>query len=506
MKKILSLFAILSVVHVFGQKLYSDLSTGLNSMSTLGIVEPKESSSNVHSIYTMHVFNHYSLNTDDLQYQLSEVIIEDDVTIGNTYNLDDILQPNEHILQQIVKDGKWYVLGYEKRSDSVKQYFIKELQVENGIVEFITNGIYTEIDTTKGKSVITKARILDDHRIAFCGSKRNTTEEESYSLFIIYDELAESLFEVTTPRTSETSGVKFFQDAFIANDTLYAHYALAQKRLLVFDDDYKYLEFRSLSESVTKPGNSDYSFGTSINYSRWGKDHVISGRTFTDFNRKFDDDFYLQLYDSSFTLIYDERYYLEDIETVPYYNSFVPLNDNYGIMISSLSLGNFGFNFPHDLNLRLINKTTRETSLFRLEEEDFTHFDDGYAVDNKLLLAGYTTKDPETGSANILYYLVDYTDLITGINEETKTHIAKIKIYPNPIRSGELLNLSWSGMQKQSWQVKLYDNQGRIVHETSLQQGVSETTILLPELPSGTYIVRVEGSGKQVHTGTLVVE
>lgn len=81
-----------------------------------------------------------------------------------------------------------------------------------------------------------------------------------------------------------------------------------------------------------------------------------------------------------------------------------------------------------------------------------------------------------------------------------------ISVHPNPAQSNGKVNLSWSGLQTQSWQVKFYDKQGCMVYETSLQQGLSETTILLPELPSGTYIVRAEGSGKQVHTGTVVVD
>jgi hypothetical protein len=506
MKNVLFFIALIIGSSLSAQELYSDQSEGLGTMATLGMVEPYTETA-MHSIFVMHGFNDYSYDLETLRYQLSEVVVDNDVTIEKVYDMSSILEPNEHILQQIVKEDKWYVLGYEKTSDSVKHYFIKELQVKNGEVEFTTDGIYSKIDSIDGKSVITKARILDEHRIAFCGAKRNPVGEESYSLFLIFDEEKEQLIEIKTPSEEETFVVKFFQDAFIANDTLYAHYAMAQEHLLVFDANYDYVEFRSLSESVSSPGNYEYSFAVSVNFNFWGNDLVFSGRSINIRRNGYAEDMYFQLYDSTFSLQYDERYFLEDRETVPIFNSFVPINNEYGVMISSSNepSSGFGANYPHDLNLRLINKTTRETNLFRVLEEDFTHFDDAYAVDNKLLLAGYTTADSETGIRSILYYLVDYNDLITSVNEEVGLH-GKMKLFPNPLKSGGILYLSWNGMEKQNWQIKFYDHKGSMVHKTEVLQGASETSIQLPELPSGNYIIRAEGSGKQVHTGTFVVE
>tara|TARA_R110001592_G_scaffold237306_2_gene496092 strand:- start:13591 stop:15213 length:1623 start_codon:yes stop_codon:yes gene_type:complete len=119
------------------------------------------------------------------------------------------------------------------------------------------------------------------------------------------------------------------------------------------------------------------------------------------------------------------------------------------------------------------------------------------------LLAGSTFSPENENLHNPLIIEIDSIGYLGVVDLNKNNHS---QIFPNPAQSQGNVNLSWSGMEKQSWIVKFYDNKGRLVHETDILQGVSETHLQLPELQRGNYIIRAEGSGKQVHTGTLVVD
>jgi hypothetical protein len=129
--------------------------------------------------------------------------------------------------------------------------------------------------------------------------------------------------------------------------------------------------------------------------------------------------------------------------------------------------------------------------------------------DGGCVFAGDRVKEGVTNGIDMIVVKMDSLGTLTSISDESLTHLfdkQKIAAYPNPAQSQGKVNLSWSGMQKQNWQVKFYDKQGRLVYATEVLQGASESNIQLPELPSGNYIIRAEGSGKQVHTGTLVID
>jgi hypothetical protein len=129
--------------------------------------------------------------------------------------------------------------------------------------------------------------------------------------------------------------------------------------------------------------------------------------------------------------------------------------------------------------------------------------------DGGCVFAGDYYREGISDGRDLLIVALDSLGTLTSISDESLAHLfdqQKIAVYPNPVQSQDKVNLSWSGIKKQNWEVKFYDKKGRLVHATDILQGVSESTIQLPELPSGNYIIRAEGSGKQVHTGTLVVE
>ncbi len=129
--------------------------------------------------------------------------------------------------------------------------------------------------------------------------------------------------------------------------------------------------------------------------------------------------------------------------------------------------------------------------------------------DGGCVFAGDRVKEGVTNGIDMIVVKMDSLGTLTSISDESLAHLfdqQKIAVYPNPVQSQGKVNLSWSGKQKQNWQVKLYDKKGRLIHATDIFQGVAESNIQLPELPIGNYIIRAEGSGKQVHTGTVVVD
>jgi hypothetical protein len=161
--------------------------------------------------------------------------------------------------------------------------------------------------------------------------------------------------------------------------------------------------------------------------------------------------------------------------------------------------------------IAMLDDTGKVLWNYKITEEE-THMRLTKAVattDGGCLFIGDWEKEGESQGRDLLIVSMDSLGTLTSISDESLAHLfdkQKIAVYPNPVQNQGKVNLSWTGMQKQNWQVKFYDNQGRLVHATDILQGVSESNIQLPELPSGNYIIRAEGSGKQVHTGTVVVE
>lgn len=112
---------------------------------------------------------------------------------------------------------------------------------------------------------------------------------------------------------------------------------------------------------------------------------------------------------------------------------------------------------------------------------------------------------PDT-TTNLELMQLDNEGVLVGINTIFNKNIGRLNTYPNPAQSNGQVNLSWSGIDNQNWQLQLYDNQGRMVHSTNISQAKKEVQLQLPELPKGNYILRATGSNKQVHTGTVLVE
>jgi hypothetical protein len=481
---------------------------GNGLMSTIGIVQVPNSDST--SIAVMHALDFLSDGGINTNFQLSILDVSDELNVSKIIDLsDDLLGPNEKFLQQIIKDDIWYVLGYEVINSLSLRYFIKQLTLESGEVEFTTDvTIYSDkLDTIKSVPFVYKARVLDDNRISFCGMKKTSDRDEERSLFLIFDTENQSLFEVETPFDINGGQERFFYDAFIINDTLFAHYALNDKiPIIVYDSDYKIKERRPIASSLIDSNSQVFNYGYGINVTFWGNEIVFSGGNQAAAKPPFKEDVYFQLYNDNFELTFDESFQIEGRESTPDDNSFVPFDDEYAVFISYTGPTTFTFNFPHNLYLRFYERTSRKSTLLALEDENFTHFDEPITIGNKLLLSGYTTVDNDNKVPNIYYYLIDYNGVILSVDGGNEDFSQTFKIFPNPVKSGGKLNLNWHAMASQAWSLKLYDKQGRLVHTASIAQGFSEYSIMLPELPSGNYIIRAEGDSKQVHTGTLVVE
>ena len=95
--------------------------------------------------------------------------------------------------------------------------------------------------------------------------------------------------------------------------------------------------------------------------------------------------------------------------------------------------------------------------------------------DGGCVFAGDRVKEGVTNGIDMIVVKMDSLGTLTSISDESLAHLfdqQKIAAYPNPAQSQGKVNLSWSGMEKQSWQIKLYDKQGRLVHATEILRGV----------------------------------
>lgn len=82
-------------------------------------------------------------------------------------------------------------------------------------------------------------------------------------------------------------------------------------------------------------------------------------------------------------------------------------------------------------------------------------------------------------------------------------------VYPNPVRKGAALMLTWPGAEAGSYEVGLFDTEGRLLRQRVLEVTSRDQVDLLDipaSLAPGTYILRgtLSGKGKTL-TRTLVV-
>jgi len=85
--------------------------------------------------------------------------------------------------------------------------------------------------------------------------------------------------------------------------------------------------------------------------------------------------------------------------------------------------------------------------------------------------------------------------------------LAGLTLYPNPVRTANPLNLSFTLKSDANVSVGLYDVLGRKSYTKSLghlTQGVQSIKMNTLQLPEGTYLVKVNANGQDVATGRLI--
>jgi hypothetical protein len=105
-----------------------------------------------------------------------------------------------------------------------------------------------------------------------------------------------------------------------------------------------------------------------------------------------------------------------------------------------------------------------------------------------------------------------FSDFTIGVNETTTTSINdiitqnSIRIYPNPLPTGGILNLYMKHAQGQKCSIVLMDLQGREVYRQSWMGTVNDYQLSLPSyLPSGIYKVKIS-QGKLLSTHALKLQ
>jgi len=149
-------------------------------------------------------------------------------------------------------------------------------------------------------------------------------------------------------------------------------------------------------------------------------------------------------------------------------------------------------------------------SHFELERStDGHHFEalqqvSGAGNSNDINTYRYTDVNLPAG-VNRLYYRLRQVDY-DGQSEEaplqvvdftnTKTEAAQISLYPNPFAKAIMLQLPEEATE--SFEFRLADMQGRILHSSQLQIGVQLQLINLPaNIPAGMYVVQIIGRHEQ---------
>lgn len=198
-----------------------------------------------------------------------------------------------------------------------------------------------------------------------------------------------------------------------------------------------------------------------------------------------------------------------DRYSVSSFRKIVPLNDKdlffYGITNPEgengrfQSLGIFSYNnfesqsedYIRDV---VLGESNSSTHVFYIQSR------------NELILAGEIRKSNSEPYYAAYLSRLKLDDFGVGISAKKIIGNINLEIYPNPAKSQGKVNLSWSGMARQSWQLNMYDSQGQMVFATSIIQGNTASQVTLPQLPKGNFILRATGSNKQLQTGTFIVD
>lgn len=110
----------------------------------------------------------------------------------------------------------------------------------------------------------------------------------------------------------------------------------------------------------------------------------------------------------------------------------------------------------------------------------------------------------EKGGANTVliddFTILDYGDL-TGVKALSES---SVKLYPNPINSGQSLNINTDGISGNKI-VSMYDLSGRMIFSRKLLSTDSQTFEIDSKVKAGSYIIKI-ASGKNITSKLLIVK
>jgi hypothetical protein len=86
----------------------------------------------------------------------------------------------------------------------------------------------------------------------------------------------------------------------------------------------------------------------------------------------------------------------------------------------------------------------------------------------------------------------------------------EIKIYPNPVKPGNAINISFNVVETGSYKLELFDASGRMMHTSTIsipsKKFVMNFGSSLPLIP-GIYFVKIlSAKGKNVYSGSLLIQ
>lgn len=119
-----------------------------------------------------------------------------------------------------------------------------------------------------------------------------------------------------------------------------------------------------------------------------------------------------------------------------------------------------------------------------------------YPVNNDSLC--YDDPDSSTQWDTARYVL---TVLSTTSTEELAKASSSLQTWPNPV-ADQLTISGWK--QREGW-LKLYDSQGRLVHNQWIEKGTQTIDVSVWDMPSGVYLVRFEDRGGGARSRRVVV-
>ncbi|MDX2245281.1 MAG: T9SS type A sorting domain-containing protein [Bacteroidia bacterium] len=142
------------------------------------------------------------------------------------------------------------------------------------------------------------------------------------------------------------------------------------------------------------------------------------------------------------------------------------------------------------------------------ETVSFNVFSDTLILTQIISLPGETTAESETITTtgnNLSIQLgfspviVEETDIGTGVEDEIFPAIGRIKVYPNP--SSQRLNVEVYLPESGNYRVFFRDISGKIAGNAKkmyLNQGWNDFSLTTSELPSGVYILELEGQNEKI--------